>query len=123
MERERHLSRGGPGESPGNLYSASGDVAQLAEHLLCKQDVVGSIPIVSTRKAPGSEAAGGFLVDGQPRRATIVPVATGERGNSDGTAARIRHRSQAPVGSILGPIHTPGDGRSRQRPDHVRRQG
>ncbi len=27
---------------------ASGDVAQLAEHLLCKQDVVGSIPIVST---------------------------------------------------------------------------
>jgi hypothetical protein len=27
---------------------ASGDVAQLAEHLLCKQGVVGSIPIVST---------------------------------------------------------------------------
>ena len=25
-----------------------GDVAQLAEHLLCKQGVVGSIPIVST---------------------------------------------------------------------------
>jgi hypothetical protein len=41
---------------------ASGDVAQLAEHLLCKQDVVGSIPIVSTIKAPGSKAARGFLV-------------------------------------------------------------
>ena len=26
-----------------------GDVAQLGEHLLCKQGVVGSIPIVSTR--------------------------------------------------------------------------
>jgi hypothetical protein len=34
---------------------ASGDVAQLAEHLLCKQDVVGSIPIVSTIKTPGKE--------------------------------------------------------------------
>jgi hypothetical protein len=53
--RRRHKSRGGPGESPGILYSASGDVAQLAEHLLCKQDVVGSIPIVSTIKAPGKE--------------------------------------------------------------------
>jgi hypothetical protein len=30
--------------------------------LLCKQDVVGSIPIVSTIKAPGSSAARGFLV-------------------------------------------------------------
>ena len=39
-----------------------GDVAQLVEHLLCKQKVVGSIPIVSTNKAPGSRAAGGFLV-------------------------------------------------------------
>ena len=40
-----------------------GDVAQLAEHLLCKQGVVGSIPIVSTDKVPGSKATGGFLVD------------------------------------------------------------
>src|SRR2546428_114489 len=30
-----------------------GDVAQLAEHLLCKQGVVGSNPIVSTPKAEG----------------------------------------------------------------------
>jgi hypothetical protein len=29
---------------------AHGDVAQLAEHLLCKQGVVGSNPIVSTEK-------------------------------------------------------------------------
>ena len=27
-----------------------GDVAQLVEHLLCKQGVVGSIPSISTRK-------------------------------------------------------------------------
>ena len=27
-----------------------GDVAQLGEHLLCKQGVVGSIPIVSTKR-------------------------------------------------------------------------
>jgi hypothetical protein len=27
-----------------------GDVAQLVEHLLCKQGVVGSSPIVSTKK-------------------------------------------------------------------------
>ncbi len=31
-------------QAPGPL----GDVAQLGEHLLCKQGVVGSIPIVST---------------------------------------------------------------------------
>ena len=31
------------------VYTAGhGDVAQLGEHLLCKQGVVGSIPIVST---------------------------------------------------------------------------
>ena len=29
-----------------------GDVAQLVEHLLCKQGVVGSSPIVSTRQSP-----------------------------------------------------------------------
>ena len=27
----------------------SGDVAQLGEHLLCKQGVGGSIPLISTR--------------------------------------------------------------------------
>jgi len=40
--------------------------------LLCKQGVVGSIPIVSTIKAPGSSAAGGFLVPGVWGLATSV---------------------------------------------------
>jgi hypothetical protein len=31
-----------------HVSSSPGDVAQLAEHLLCKQGVVGSNPIVST---------------------------------------------------------------------------
>ena len=29
-----------------------GDVAQLEEHLLCKQGVVGSSPIISTKRYP-----------------------------------------------------------------------
>ncbi len=33
-----------------------GDVAQLEEHLLCKQGAVGSSPIVSTDKTPGQMA-------------------------------------------------------------------
>ncbi len=36
------------GHSLYNVEADFGDVAQLAEHLLCKQGVVGSIPIVST---------------------------------------------------------------------------
>lgn len=38
-----------------------GDVAQLVEHLLCKQKVVGSIPIVSTTKPPVAMMPGAFL--------------------------------------------------------------
>lgn len=30
------------------VFVHSGDVAQLGEHLPCKQDVVGSIPTIST---------------------------------------------------------------------------
>ena len=48
ISRLRRKSRGGPGPSADIVPHASGDVAQLAEHLLCKQGVVGSIPIVST---------------------------------------------------------------------------
>jgi hypothetical protein len=33
---------------PEDFFLEFGDVAQLGEHLLCKQGVVGSIPIVST---------------------------------------------------------------------------
>ena len=28
----------------------NGGIAQLGEHLLCKQGVIGSIPIISTKK-------------------------------------------------------------------------
>ena len=35
-----------------------GDVAQLGEHLLCKQGVVGSIPIVSTKLCLGRAVFG-----------------------------------------------------------------
>ena len=34
------------------LTSAYGAVAQLGEHLLCKQGVTGSIPVGSTRAGP-----------------------------------------------------------------------
>ena len=40
---------------PGVLASLNGAIAQLGEHLLCKQGVVGSIPTGSTRM---SEVAG-----------------------------------------------------------------
>ena len=42
----QHSSEAGP----------DGAVAQLGEHLLCKQGVVGSIPISSTRPPDGLEA-------------------------------------------------------------------
>jgi hypothetical protein len=35
-------------------HVSHGDVAQLEEHLLCKQGVVGSSPIISTTNSPGS---------------------------------------------------------------------
>ena len=34
---------------------AGGDVAQLVEHLVCNQEVVGSIPIVSTNSSGSRE--------------------------------------------------------------------
>ena len=36
-------------------YRSSGDVAQLAERYLCKVDVRGSIPLVSTRQNTSSD--------------------------------------------------------------------
>ena len=39
-----------------------GDVAQLVERLLCKQDVAGSNPVISTNTKPGSHA--GFCIGG-----------------------------------------------------------
>ncbi len=46
-------SHGGPGRFPG-------DVAQLVEHLLCKQGVGGSSPLVSTRKARSEAISGAY---------------------------------------------------------------
>ena len=34
---------------------ANGGVAQLGEHLLCKQGVIGSIPFISTKVPKGTE--------------------------------------------------------------------
>ena len=41
------------------MFATCGDVAQLGERGLCKPEVVGSIPIVSTRN---KRAGWGFLV-------------------------------------------------------------
>ena len=49
-------SPGGRVPGLGRVLSGIGDVAQLGEHLLCKQGVVGSIPIVSTI-GPGAALA------------------------------------------------------------------
>ena len=35
------------------MYGPYGGVAQLGEHLLCKQGVIGSIPFISTRGQMG----------------------------------------------------------------------
>lgn len=52
MDKCCRIAQLGPLENPGSLAILTvanlGDVAQLVEHLLCKQKVVGSIPIVST---------------------------------------------------------------------------
>ena len=40
-------------QSPNKLLLVFGAVAQLGEHLLCKQGVVGSIPISSTNSLIG----------------------------------------------------------------------
>ena len=46
-----------------------GGVAQLGEHLLCKQGVIGSIPIVSTTAVPRGTARS---VTAAPRRQSLV---------------------------------------------------
>jgi hypothetical protein len=40
---------------PGPYLFRGGGVAQLGEHLLCKQGVIGSIPIVSISRASGTQ--------------------------------------------------------------------
>ena len=34
------------------FHNRYGGIAQLGEHLLCKQGVIGSIPIISTNRGP-----------------------------------------------------------------------
>ena len=53
------------------MDAIDGDVAQPGEHLLCKQGVVGSNPIVSTKCAAGREGP----VVGYHREATETGVA------------------------------------------------
>ena len=47
----------GENRGEGNL---NGGVAQLGEHLPCKQGVMGSIPIISTRSNRGSQMRNGL---------------------------------------------------------------
>ena len=57
---ERKLNKPHKEKSEANTYSlftltsylSNGGVAQLGEHLPCKQGVMGSIPIISTMKIP-----------------------------------------------------------------------
>ena len=48
-----------------------GDVAQLVEHLLCKQGVGGSSPLVSTDEVPGSDQTGTDGSSGVPIASTL----------------------------------------------------
>ena len=57
------------------------------------------------------------------RRASIVPVAAGKKGLVDGTAARFRIGSQAPVGALASALHPPANREDPVGPDHVRHQG
>ena len=68
-----------------------GDVAQLVEHLLCKQGVGGSSPLVST-----------FPVRGPfPRSRSTFPGSTTYRQPlTDGGGERIDTRTAAEVGTI-----------------------
>jgi hypothetical protein len=53
-----------------------GGVAQLGEHLLCKQGVTGSIPVVSTNTSEGSGEAVTVSIGTVRMRATIVCLQT-----------------------------------------------
>jgi hypothetical protein len=57
------------------VRAGAGDVAQLGEHLLCKQGVVGSIPIVSTRGCPHQGVFLVFLVSWRGYRFGVLVCA------------------------------------------------
>ena len=77
-------------EGPTRRRVSLGDVAQLVEHLLCTQGVVGSSPIVSTRsRVPG------LVTSSEPSTGALGCGGSGpERGAS-------RPRALAPARSVV----------------------
>ena len=63
------------------MSEQNGALAQLGEHLLCKQGVIGSIPISSTIFCPHAERPSGWLRTGRPKVAGARSRALG--GNRD----------------------------------------
>src|SRR5437763_9504691 len=55
-EEGRTLAIGQVADGPSPNMAVSGDVAQLEEHLLCKQGVAGSSPVVSTNESAGQRS-------------------------------------------------------------------
>ena len=51
------------------MLDGGGDVAQLGEHLLCKQGVTGSIPVISTNSAEPHKKSLRLLEDPAAKRA------------------------------------------------------
>ena len=58
----------GTRQESGAADSVVGGIAQLGEHLLCKQGVIGSNPIISTIKAQGAPGESSRRAE-RPRRA------------------------------------------------------
>ena len=52
-----------------NAYQ--GGIAQLVEHLLCKQGVNGSIPFISTRGKKGATERESFTARGKAKRCNV----------------------------------------------------
>ena len=64
-----------------------GDVAQLGERWLCKPEVAGSIPVVSTRKALLANTAGKAFSLGFLRFSSVALLVACLSASSDETAA------------------------------------
>ncbi len=79
-----------------------GDVAQLAEHLLCKQGVVGSIPIVSTDTV--ARAAGPRKGAGGGYEAALYPGRLGREVEHEHRATLSEVGVDATVTFILGAV-------------------
>ncbi len=76
--------------SRGGCLAATGGVAQLGEHLLCKQGVVGSIPITSTSLAGQARWAMG-QVGFSPKALTSGEPETRQQDNELPLVALRRH--------------------------------